>query len=108
MGCELLLSSAQLPAKVHYAVLDPPSGHRMISLCGARMQDVGKPKAEVAAARIKERIPGVTVTPHVCRIEEKPVEFYGEFILVVLGLDSIEARRYMNSVMCSFLGRCQR
>ncbi|CAD7698697.1 unnamed protein product [Ostreobium quekettii] len=68
-----------------------------------RMQDVGKPKAEIAAARIKEHVSGITVTPHFCRIEEKPISFYEDFLLVVLGLDSIEARRYMNSVMCSFL-----
>jgi ubiquitin-activating enzyme E1 C len=33
------------------------------------MQDVGQSKAEVAAKRIMERIPGVTVTPHHCMIQ---------------------------------------
>ena len=35
------------------------------------MRDVGRPKAEVAAERIMERVQGVTVTPHFGRIEEK-------------------------------------
>ena len=71
------------------------------------MKDVGRPKAEVAAQRIMERIKGVTVTPHFCRIEEKPISFYEQFHIIILGLDSLEARRYMNQVACSFLGRFQ-
>ncbi len=65
---------------------------------------MGKSKAEVAAERIMQRVEGVTVTPHFCRIEEKPMEFYEQFHILVLGLDSLEARRFMNQVACSFLG----
>ena len=72
-----------------------------------RLKDVGKPKAEVAAERIKSRVAGVQVTPHFCRIEEKPTEFYQEFHVIILGLDSLEARRYMNQVACSLLGALQ-
>ena len=68
-----------------------------------RPADVGKSKAQIAAARITERINGVTVTPHHCMIQEKPLDFYEQFHVIVLGLDSLEARRYMNSVACSFL-----
>ena len=32
------------------------------------------------------------------------IDFYEHFHVLVLGLDSVEARRYMNSVACSFLG----
>ena len=66
---------------------------------------MGKPKAEVAADRIQSRIAGVRVTPHFCRIEEKPIEFYEDFHVIILGLDSLEARRYMNQVACSLLGK---
>ena len=69
-----------------------------------RMRDVGKSKAIVAAERINNRVAGVNVTAHHCRIEEKPAEWYQQFTVIVLGLDSLEARRYMNSVVCSFLG----
>ena len=66
---------------------------------------MGKSKAEVAARHIEERVSGVSVTPHFCRIEQKPLDFYEQFHIIVLGLDSLEARRYMNQVACSFLGR---
>ena len=66
---------------------------------------MGKSKAEVAAQRIEERVAGVSVVPHFCRIEQKSLDFYEQFHIIVLGLDSLEARRYMNQVACSFLGR---
>ena len=65
---------------------------------------MGKPKAEVAAERVMARVAGVTVTPHFCRIEDKPLDFYEQFHVIILGLDSLEARRFMNQVACSFLG----
>jgi len=83
------------------------------------MKDVGKPKAEVAAARIMERVAGVQVTPHFGRIEDKPHSWYADFHVIALGLDSVEARwtqpqarpltqsqarSYINSVACGFLG----
>jgi ubiquitin-activating enzyme E1 C len=68
------------------------------------MQDVGKSKAVVAAERINSRVAGVCVTPHHARIEDMPLEFYQDFTVIVLGLDSLEARRYMNSIACSLLG----
>ncbi|GJS16507.1 NEDD8-activating enzyme E1 catalytic subunit [Tanacetum coccineum] len=69
-----------------------------------RLEDVGKPKAEVAAKRVMERVSGVNIVPHFCRIEDKDLEFYNEFSIIVLGLDSIEARSFINAVACSFLG----
>ncbi|XP_022138080.1 NEDD8-activating enzyme E1 catalytic subunit isoform X2 [Momordica charantia] len=68
-----------------------------------RLQDVGKPKAEVAAKRVMERVSGVNIVPHFCRIEDKEIEFYNDFHIIALGLDSIEARSYINAVACSFL-----
>lgn len=68
-----------------------------------RLQDVGKPKAVVAAMRVMERVSGVNIIPHFCRIEDKDLEFYNDFSVIVLGLDSIEARSYINGVACSFL-----
>ncbi|KAL5785468.1 hypothetical protein ACOSQ2_007860 [Xanthoceras sorbifolium] len=68
-----------------------------------RVEDVGKPKAEVAAKHVMERVSGVNIVAHFCRIEDKEIAFYNDFNIIVLGLDSIEARSYINSVACSFL-----
>lgn len=45
----------------------------------------------------------MNIVPHFCRIEDKELEFYSQFHIIVLGLDSIEARSYINSVACGFL-----
>lgn len=76
--------------------------HGLLNKC--RHEDVGKPKAEVAAKRVMQRVSGVKVTVHVGTIQDKPTEFYEQFTIFILGLDSIEARRYMNGIACSLLG----
>lgn len=104
LGCELLkdlaLSGFGLIHVIDMDTIDVSNLNRQFLF---RIQDVGKPKAEVAAARVMQRVKGVTVVPHFCRIEEKDVSFYQDFQIIVLGLDSIEARSYINSVVCGFL-----
>eukprot|EP00003_Mantamonas_plastica_P017912 TRINITY_DN294_c0_g1_i3.p1 TRINITY_DN294_c0_g1~~TRINITY_DN294_c0_g1_i3.p1 ORF type:complete len:371 (-),score=105.41 TRINITY_DN294_c0_g1_i3:173-1285(-) len=65
-----------------------------------RMDDVGKSKAECAAKFINDRVEGVTVTAHHGRIQQFDAEFYKSFDIVVCGLDSLEARRWMNGMLC--------
>jgi NEDD8-activating enzyme E1 len=36
-----------------------------------------------------EWVNGVNIVPHFCRIGDKEIEFYSQFHIVVLGLDSI-------------------
>ncbi len=64
-----------------------------------RQADVGKSKAEVAARFVEKRVKGVSITPHNCKIQDKDEDFYMQFNLVVCGLDSIEARRWINSTL---------
>eukprot|EP00899_Mesostigma_viride_P011277 jgi/Mesvir1/2014/Mv06196-RA.1 len=68
-----------------------------------RTEDVGKSKAEVAAKRVSSRVPSCKVTPHFCSIESKDIDWYREFHIIALGLDSVEARSYINGVVCGFL-----
>jgi ubiquitin-activating enzyme E1 C len=68
------------------------------------MHDVGKSKAEVAAERVMQRVAGLTVTPHFCRIEDKPHEWYQDFHIIVLGLDSLEVRLLMCELIAIAVG----
>lgn len=54
-----------------------------------KVQYIGKSKAEVAAKRVMEWVNGVNIVPHFCRIGDKEIEFYSQFHIIVLGLDSI-------------------
>ena len=53
----------------------------------------------MAAKFVMKRVKGVTITPHNCKIQDKDDDFYMQFLLVVCGLDSIEARRWINSTL---------
>jgi len=64
-----------------------------------READIGKSKAEVAARAVKARVEGVEIVYHHCSVQEKELNFYRQFDAVIAGLDSIEARRYLNNVL---------
>lgn len=64
-----------------------------------RKHDVGKYKAEVAAEFVMKRVPGVKITSYKDPVQNYQKEFYEQFHLVIAGLDNIEARRWMNSMI---------
>jgi len=68
-----------------------------------RKEDVGKSKAEVAAAFINERCPGVSVVPYFGKIQDKDEAYYSNFNMVISGLDSIEARRWLNALLVNMV-----
>jgi len=68
-----------------------------------RQKDVGRYKAEVAAEFINKRIPGTKVVAHKCPIQDFDEDFYRNFHLIVCGLDSIVARRWINGMVLSML-----
>lgn len=45
------------------------------------------------------RVPGVKVTPYYGKIQDKDDEYYMQFNIVICGLDSVEARRWMNATL---------
>lgn len=100
LGCELLKNLALLGfGNIHVIDLDTIDLSNLNRQFLFRPGDVGKPKADCAAAFINKRIANANVTPHFKRIEDFDKSFYKQFQIVVCGLDSVTARRWMNSML---------
>ncbi|GET85425.1 ubiquitin activating enzyme, putative [Leishmania tarentolae] len=97
IGCELLHLLA-LSGFAHLTVIDMD----LVELSNLNRQflftysDIGKAKSTTAAAAVQARCPGVSVTAVVGRLEDQPDDFYRGFDAVLLAVDSISARRWVN------------
>ncbi|KAA1120955.1 hypothetical protein PGTUg99_022189 [Puccinia graminis f. sp. tritici] len=104
LGCEILQNLALLGfADIHVIDMDTIDISNLNRQFLFREQDIGQPKAEVAAKFITARVPKVKVTPHYCKIQDKDDAFYMMFNLVVCGLDSVEARRWINATLVNLV-----
>ncbi|XP_008549131.1 NEDD8-activating enzyme E1 catalytic subunit [Microplitis demolitor] len=104
LGCELLKNLALMGfRKIDVIDMDTIELSNLNRQFLFRHKDLGFSKAEVAAKFINERVPGCNVTPHCCKIQEKDESFYRQFHIVVCGLDSIVARRWINGMLISLL-----
>ncbi len=104
LGCELLKDLVLMGFKtVHVIDMDTIDISNLNRQFLFRQSDVGRYKAEVAAEFINKRIPGSNVVPHNCMIQDFDEEFYSQFHLIVCGLDSIVARRWINGMVMSLL-----
>uniref|UniRef100_A0A914ZGH4 NEDD8-activating enzyme E1 catalytic subunit n=1 Tax=Parascaris univalens TaxID=6257 RepID=A0A914ZGH4_PARUN len=104
LGCELLknlaLSGFQ---KLHVIDMDTIELSNLNRQFLFRESDIGKSKAVIAADFVRRRVPGCEVVAHNCKIQDKDDNFYRSFDIVMCGLDSIVARRWLNAKLVSLV-----
>jgi ubiquitin-activating enzyme E1 C len=100
LGCEILKNLALSGFKdIHVIDMDTIDVSNLNRQFLFRASDVGSFKAEVAARFVEKRVKGVKITPYCGKIQDKDEEYYMQFAMIVCGLDSIEARRWINATL---------
>jgi ubiquitin-activating enzyme E1 C len=104
LGCEMLKNLALSGFRnIHVIDMDTIDLSNLNRQFLFREADIGQPKAIVAANFIMKRVPGVVVTPYYGRIQDKDASYYSQFHIILCGLDSVEARRWINATLISMV-----
>ncbi|KAI9713766.1 MAG: hypothetical protein M1828_001360 [Chrysothrix sp. TS-e1954] len=97
LGCEILKNLALSGFRdIHVIDMDTIDVSNLNRQFLFRQTDVGKPKATVAAKFVEKRVKGVKIKPYYGKIQDKDDEYYLQFSMVICGLDSVEARKWIN------------
>jgi ubiquitin-like 1-activating enzyme E1 B len=106
IGCELLKTLALLGFSnitlVDLDTIDYSNLHRQFLF---QLQDVGKSKSLVAKEAICKKFPQLEIDAHfgnIMDVKRFPCKFFGQFTVIINGLDNLEARRYVNRMAVMF------
>ncbi|XP_063619251.1 NEDD8-activating enzyme E1 catalytic subunit [Cydia splendana] len=104
LGCELLKDLALMGfKKIHIVDMDTIELSNLNRQFLFRKNDIGLSKAKCAVEFVNNRVPGCEAIAHHCAIQDMDEGFYRQFHIVVCGLDSIVARRWLNGMLMSLL-----
>ncbi|PWN25814.1 hypothetical protein BDZ90DRAFT_233828 [Jaminaea rosea] len=104
LGCEILCNLALSGFRdIHVIDMDTIDVSNLNRQFLFREKDVGQSKAETAAAFVMKRCPGVTVTPYHGKIQDKGDDYYLSFDVIVCGLDSVDARRWISATLVNLV-----
>ncbi|CUM53246.1 unnamed protein product [Debaryomyces tyrocola] len=106
LGCEILKNLALTGFRnIHLIDMDTIDISNLNRQFLFRPNDIGKSKAEVAANFVRSRIKDDTlnIVPYFGKIQDKPIDYYQQFDVVICGLDNVEARRWINATLVSMV-----
>ncbi|CDU24345.1 related to ubiquitin-activating enzyme [Sporisorium scitamineum] len=104
LGCEILSNLALSGFHhIHIIDMDTIDVSNLNRQFLFREKDVGRSKAQVAAEFVQRRVPGVRITPYHGKIQDKDEEYYKQFKIIICGLDSVEARRWINATLVNMV-----
>lgn len=106
LGCEIIKNLALVGFKhLHIIDMDTVAMSNLNRQFLFRQKDIGQPKSVTAANAIQRRLkdPDLHIQAHVCAIQDMPQEFYRGFSVIICGLDNVEARRWINSLLVGFV-----
>jgi ubiquitin-activating enzyme E1 C len=99
LGCEIAKDLALAGVgKIIMVDLDTIETSNLSRQLLFRMEDIGRPKAEVAAKRVKELNPDLDVEFYFKKIQDLPIDMYEKCDVIIAALDNVQARFDLNVI----------